>query len=301
MRQRHLLRLALSLFLLLVLAASDVAAETWSDTDVFIDVDGAAAAIDDGATVVDGREQSDFRRAHIPSASRISWQDLVDGDRDGALVDDDEVLSERLQEAGISHDQPVIVYGGWANDGAWGEEGRLFWTLEYLGHQDVQILEGGLSAWRDAAQEISRLTSSSPDRGDFEVQRQTSRRASTDAIAQSLPDSSIQLIDTREPGEYRGEPKYGEERGGHIPSAIHLWWRQLFDDDGQLHSPEQIHALLEAQDIDLDEPIAAYCTGGIRSGFVYAVLRALGADQPMNYDASMWEWTAQSELPLSTP
>lgn len=37
----------------------------------------------------------------------------------------------------------VVVCGEWANE--WGEEGRLFWTLEYLNHSRVYALYGACS------------------------------------------------------------------------------------------------------------------------------------------------------------
>ena len=291
------------IFALLTLAlaavASPAAADDWSDTDVFIGVDDAAQALEAGATFLDARDTEAFEDRHIPSAQPLPWQDLVDGEHVGALSDDDRRLERRLQQAGLSNDVPVIIYGGWADEGAWGEEGRLFWTLEYLGHDDVQILEGGLGAWRADGGDVSDGSTANGS-GDFTVERHQELRSTTDEIADSLDDEAIQLLDTREPGEYRGTPKYGEQRGGHIPASTHLWWRQLFDRHGDLHAPTTVRSLLDHQSSDLDAPIAAYCTGGIRSGFVYAVLRALGADRPTNYDASMWEWTARPEAPLQS-
>ena len=42
----------------------------------------------------------------------------------------------------MRNDRPVVVYGDWVNE--WGEEGRLFWMLEYLNHTRVHVLYGGV-------------------------------------------------------------------------------------------------------------------------------------------------------------
>jgi hypothetical protein len=52
-------------------------------------------------------------------------------------------LERTLRGCGVRGDRAVVVYGDW--DQAWGEEGRLFWTLEYLGHSRCAVLRGGFA------------------------------------------------------------------------------------------------------------------------------------------------------------
>ena len=47
-----------------------------------------------------------------------------------------------------------------------------------------------------------------------------------------------------------------------------------------------------------DTIVVAYCTGGIRSGFMYMVLRWCGYERAQNYDGSWWEWASDSSLPI---
>lgn len=281
--------------LVLSLSAAPAVADGWTDTELLVDVDQARALIDEGAAVVDARQSDDFRRGHIPGAANLPWHRFVDGDASGEVIDDDRRLEQLLESAGISDDEPVVVYGAWADDG-WGEEGRLFWTLEYLGHDDVRLLVGGLTAWNRAGEPVAQ-GDTEVEPGDFAVQRRDQYRASTDEIRRRINGGAeAALIDAREPAEYRGVVKYGEQEGGHIPGAAHLWWEELADDTG-LVSRQQLEAKLASRGIDTDDTIIAYCTGGVRSGFVYAVLRAAGFDDVKNYDASMWEWTANG-LPV---
>ncbi|MEC8423779.1 MAG: rhodanese-like domain-containing protein, partial [Myxococcota bacterium] len=107
--------------------------------------------------------------------------------------------------------------------------------------------------------------------------------------------------DTREQREFAGETPYRETRGGHLPGARHLWFKDLMTATGTLKNRGELRSLLTARSIPLDQPVIAYCTGGVRSGFAYAVLRELGAPTPANYDGSMWEWSADPERPLVAP
>jgi thiosulfate/3-mercaptopyruvate sulfurtransferase len=95
-----------------------------------------------------------------------------------------------------------------------------------------------------------------------------------------------------------------EARGGHIPGAVHLDWLRLVDESGRLRSPpDLLHALAS---VGVFEPsrepreIIVYCTGGVRSAFAWAVLRALGYPAVRNYDGSFWEWAADRSLPVET-
>lgn len=268
----------------------------WTDTEVFVDADRAASLIEEGATVVDAREAPDYQRGHIPGAAHLHWQQFVDGPTSGALIEDDERLETKLKDAGIDADQPVVVYGAWNDDG-WGEEGRIHWMLEHLGHEDVRLLIGGLRAWNRAGHPVSTQPETDRTEGSFTVERRDERRISTDELTERLETSeAVRVVDTRQHAEYRGEAKFGERRGGHIPGATHLWWQELVDDHG-LVDRQTVREKLDRRGIDNGDTVVTYCTGGVRSGFVYAVLRAEGIDV-RNYDASMWEWTRHDDHPV---
>ncbi|MEO1133084.1 MAG: rhodanese-like domain-containing protein, partial [Cyanobacteria bacterium J06639_1] len=60
-------------------------------------------------------------------------------------------------------------------------------------------------------------------------------------------------------------------------------------------SPEAILSDLKQLGVDLDTPVGAYCTGGVRSAFAVAVLVHLGFAIAKNYAGSIWEWSALPE------
>ena len=54
-----------------------------------------------------------------------------------------------FRSKGVSNDVPVVVYGGWSAPTSWGEEGRIYWQLDYLNHTQAYVLYGGIYAWLD--------------------------------------------------------------------------------------------------------------------------------------------------------
>ncbi|MCB9796461.1 MAG: sulfurtransferase [Alphaproteobacteria bacterium] len=275
---------------MLALYALGALLEAPAHAEVFVDVARAEALIAEGAAVIDARGPKPWKAGHLPGSRPVAWTSIRDGLlRTGLLSSDLDTLGHVFSAAGVREDRPVVVYGA-AQDG-WGEEGRLFWTLEYLGHPDVHVLDGGYGAWVAAGKAVSTVEDPVA-MGLFTPAPRPGRRATLAEVEAALGREDVVLWDTREAREFAGETPYGEARGGHLPGAVHLWYADLMGPDGTLKPEDELRAALEARGITPDKQIVPLCTGGVRSGFAYAVLRELGYPQVANYDGSMWEWAA---------
>ncbi len=60
-----------------------------------------------------------------------------------------------------------------------------------------------------------------------------------------------------------------------------------------------LRKIFEDRGITVDKEVTSYCTVGIRSGYVYFLLRLMGYSRVSNYDASIVEWSADTSLPMS--
>lgn len=238
----------------------------------FVSPAAAAALVAEGATVLDTRGRVDFLAGHIPGAQRVDWRIGTTGLLSGTLGPPDAVAAA-YAGVGVDADRPVLAAGAW-RDG-WGEEGRVAWDLLYLGHAWVSILEGGVSAWPGPWERLPR----SPRVGRFTARPRAELRMRTAelqaAVASGAPPV---LLDVREPDEYAGATRYGEARGGHVPGARNVPWRQLLD---------------TAPDLPRDTPLVVYCTGGVRSAMAWAALTAHGFTRVRNDDGSWWEWARE--------
>ena len=114
-----------------------------------------------------------------------------------------------------------------------------------------------------------------------------------------LGNPNLVVLDVREPREYEGKTPYGESRGGHVPGAQHIWYKDLIGKDGKLLPRAEIEKVLAGKGVTRETEVVAYCTGGIRSGWFTNLLNDLGY-KARNYAGSMWEWSAQpaAEYPL---
>lgn len=245
-----------------------------------------------GATLLDTRGEQIWARGHLFGSIPIDWRDFSrpESPEQGKLLADDRALTEKLQAMGISNDRPVVVVGDAAQ--GWGEDGRIVWMLRTLGHHQTVWVNGGYSALLQTGLQPVR-SQPSVSAGDFIIQRTDRWSIERDELRQRLLRRQIVVIDTREAREYDGATPYGESRGGHIPGAVHLYYRDLLDQDGALLPKPEILQRLKQAGVADDALIVAYCTGGIRSAWVTTVLADVGLSVE-NYAGSMWEWAASS-------
>jgi thiosulfate/3-mercaptopyruvate sulfurtransferase len=253
------------------------------------------------ATVLDVRNKLAWFIGHISGAIHVTWQEFSQCKKPhkGNLLKDEKILQEKLRKLGIFNSKPVIVIGNPAHN--FGEEGRIVWMLRTLGHNSTAFVDGGHNKLVKVGVPTTFGENQPQKIGNFVVNRTSLWEIQRDELKANLAENKLIVIDTREKREYNGATPYGEKRGGHIPGAVHFYFKDLIDNKGNLLTSEEIIAKLESLGIQLNTPIATYCTGGIRSAFFVTVLANLGFTNVKNYAGSMWEWSDEpaSSYPLN--
>lgn len=223
---------------------------------------------------------------HIPGAVHIDLNELfttIDG-VPGRLVDP--AIGEHvLSRAGLSNERLVVIYD--ADGGPLAA--RLAWLLDYWGHEEFAILEGGWEAWQDARGE-SDTEITSPPAGRYYVRLRPDRVATLEWVQANLGNPAVALVDTRSPQEY--------ERG-HIPGAILIPWEE-FGISGRhwrFADPGAIRRRLAQANVTPDQEVVVYCETATRSAFAYWALRLAGFERVRNYEGSWAEWSRRVEAP----
>lgn len=276
-------------------ALAQAAESTW------ISAQDAMRTITAGNVIVlDARDAKAYADGHVEGALSTPWQSLSDmagkpgQPRWGTLLPADQ-LGVALGKLGINEKSRVLVYA--APPKGWGEDGRVAWTLRAAGVTRVQIIDGGIEAWRAAGGKTTRAVPT-PTPVAFNVGTlDTSLDATREEVKAAL--GRARIVDAREPEEFNGARKFGEARGGHLPGATLLPWNRVFDAQGRLQNPDAIRKLLLEAGIRPEDEVIAYCTKGIRSAHLALVLRELGYSKARNYDASFYEWAGDASLPLN--
>lgn len=275
-----------------VLAADNDVRDSW-----IVSAETARGLIDAGAVVLDAREPLLKGLRPLPGATSVRWESFSqpDAPNQGLLLEDDAALTRRLQDLGVSAGRAVVVVADPIR--GWGEDGRIVWMLRTLGHAHAVLIDGGIEALAQGG--YPRIKAPAVP-GDFVVRRDPRWLADREQVHADLGAPKVVFVDVREPREFAGETPYGERRGGHLPGARPLYYKELLNADGRLLPRPELVRLLGSRGVDGDEVIA-YCTGGVRAAWFTSVLNDLGV-RVKNYAGSMWEWSAQpaAAYPLTT-
>lgn len=251
---------------------------------------------DASVRVIDCTVLEAYRRAHIPGAVGLPVNPYIKDKADQTYVMPPEQFTELMQSLGVSPDTTVVTY----DDSNSLQAARLWWVLNYYGHTDVKILNGGWQRWLTENRPIT-FHQTHPPRGTFTAAPANEEIiCRVDDLKAAIDAPGIQVMDMRSDGEWLGTNDRGNARVGHVPGAIHLEWLDYVesDDTRVFKSADTLRAMLRDVGVTPDSEVITYCQGGIRAAHGFFVLRLLGWDRVRNYDGSMREWANRDDTPL---
>jgi thiosulfate/3-mercaptopyruvate sulfurtransferase len=246
--------------------------------------------------LIDLRPAEAFAAGHLPGAVHLDLFGV-------SAVDTDEaplkaffwIIEHLLASRGVSAEVPVVVY----DDHSGMRAARAFWFLEYFGHPDVRLLDGGYSAWTRAGLATTR-EAEGPKATEWTGAREARALAGWREVNERLEKQDVVILDTRSDGEYSGT-KVRAARGGAIPGAVHLEWTNNLDEDGAFKPVSELRQIYERAGVTPDKEVVTYCQGGYRAAHSYLALRLLGYPRVRTYIGSWKEWGDRVDLPIEHP
>ena len=259
------------------------------ENDNLVVIDARGGMLEEGALMYD-------------KATVVDWTDIsllgeFGGEELGKLLSK-ENYQQIFSKLGVKEDSEVLVYGFTMPDQGFGDEGRILYTFNYAGFDNVKIIDGGFKQVESLG--FNKKYNPSEDRIDVsDVVRvegeNNSNAIFTDELLTLVGNENVQIIDTRLEVEYNGRVIYGENKAGHIPTAISIPFNSLVDKDGFIKSREELEKYFEDKGLDKNKLQITYCTTGVRASYVAVILTELGY-KVRNYEPSFVRYANVGEV-----
>jgi thiosulfate/3-mercaptopyruvate sulfurtransferase len=253
-----------------------------------------------GVVIIDVRGRAAYEfGGHIPGAVHTTWHDYSDPDAvaKGLIDPDMKRMEVKMRALGINNESQVVIYSNPFDN--WGDEGRMFWMLEYLGHKNLRILDGGWVKWVEERRPFEHgLVSPKP--GNYTVRVADRVAIMKDELKRIVkqPHPNTVIVDARSLEEYLGKDMTGIPRAGHVPSAIHVAWNGFLNKNATVKDLTMLQSSLEDKGLQPNQNVICYCTGGVRSAWLYFILKLAGYQNVRNYPGSWWEWSRDFACPV---
>ncbi len=255
--------------------------------DILIDAQNLKQEIAGGVRVVALTPRSEYDKGHIEGAVQIDWPDLElsDTSSDAPVQQWRDAVQRKLGALGLSASDRIVIY----------DEGslfvsRLWWVLDYLGHKDKRVLNGGLPAWVQTSGGIT-TGSANPAPVTYTGTPNPRVLAQLGAVRAAVGDSQVVLLDVRSPDEYRA---------GHIPGAVNVSYLQNAVESTPKFwkSQADLQRMYAAAGVVPEKKIIPYCSTGVRSAVTFLTLTLIGYPDVALFSGSWAEWSAHPDLPV---
>lgn len=241
-----------------------------------------------------------YEAGHIPGAAFCD----LDLDLAGAIDEHSgrhplpkpEQIAATLSSIGADLLTPVVCYD--AGSGALAA--RAWWILRWLGHANVRLLDGGLTAWQAAGFKLQNETPEFESRV-FSPRPDANKVVSTDEIVAVVNGrQALTLVDARDAARYRGEVEPIDAVAGHIPGALNVPFSEALSKNGEWKSRDELARLWQEKlgpDRDLDW--AVMCGSGVTACHLAISAMQAGYNEPRLYVGSWSEWIRDSRRPVA--
>jgi thiosulfate/3-mercaptopyruvate sulfurtransferase len=202
---------------------------------------------------------------------------------------DIEVLAQKLEEIGIIKNQTtVVVY----DDERFAFASRLWWLLQYLGHDKVFILDGGWEEWTKLDYPVNNII---PDfsQGSFLPQPKPNWLVDINYVKQRQNSNETVIIDAISGDRYRGEVEPIDPVAGNISSAKNVFWQEMTTETGKLESLTVLESIW--QEYKNYQEIIVYCGSGVTACVDIFALKTINVNHCKLYIGGWSDWCSYPE------
>ena len=202
-----------------------------------------------------------------------------------------------LEELGIRPSTQVVVYDD--KNGA-NAAARFWWMMKAVGHEKIQVLDGGMEAAIQAGFPVSTEIEKVFANGNYHVLTWQLPISDIHEIDKVSEDKNYLVIDVRENERYRGEKEPIDLVAGHIPGSVNIPFASNLDSQGLFLSPAELkEKYSKAFEGKPAENIIVHCGSGVTACHTLLAVAHAGMEIPKLYIGSWSEWS-RNNRPIAT-
>ena len=238
-----------------------------------------------------------YAGAHIPGALFVHLDRDLSAVKTGSNgrhpLPAPQVIASWLGKQGLRRDDLVVAYD--AGNGTMAA--RLWWTLRWIGHDAVAVLDGGYAKWveeeRPVTAEVPAFATTA-----YVGRPQESRAVDAAFVENRLGASELLLLDARAAARFRGEAEPIDPVAGRIPGSRNRFCGENLTAEGRFKSAEALRREFGALLGDRTPgEIVHYCGSGVAACHNALAMEIAGFPGSRVYVGSWSEWIADARRP----
>lgn len=249
-----------------------------------------------------GDEQ--YHKGHIPGALRLDLERDICAPKTGHNgrhpLNSQDILIDVLRSIGINNDDRVIIY----DDKSGMFASHAWWVFRHLGHENVQVLNGGFHHWQAINGALDQSTPDITSQGNFTAQESDFNLVFLPELLDFVKGDhheELQILDARGEARFRGEVEPLDPIAGHIPTAINYPFERNLTEEGIFKDQETLHAEWSAFLKDIEpSTLVNQCGSGVSACHNLFALYYAGFGATQLYHGSWSEWCADTNRPMIT-
>ena len=204
-------------------------------------------------------------------------------------------FGQALGDLGITPDSHIVVYDSMSGGNA---AARMWWMMQAIGHEKVQVLDGGIAYAETSGFPMSSETVHVNSTNPYPVSDWTLPVVGIDEVAIATASEDQTVIDVRSAPRYAGEVEPIDLIAGHIPGAINVPFETNLDQYGKFLPPDALRTKYQ-QIVENSQDIVVHCGSGVTACHTLLAMDYAGFEIPKLYVGSWSEWS-RNDRPMIT-
>lgn len=206
-----------------------------------------------------------------------------------------EAFAKTLSDLGISKDKHLIIYDDKNGSNA---SARFWWMLKSVGHEKVQVLNGGFSQVKNnnfplSSKKESIQTLSEP----YQIDNWNLPTIEISEVEKVSQNPKYLVVDVRDKGRYEGISEPIDLVAGHIPGAINIPFTENLDQNGLFLKPDELRNKYKTIFGEIKaENIIVHCGSGVTACHTLLALNYAEMEMPNLYIGSWSEWSRNNKM-----